>query len=91
MEYYLDKSRGGGVKEWKNEFSVISWGTWLDFDPITYAEQVTTPYLVFHSDFCALPGNTKKRYSQLKGEKEMVGATPFILTFTITTSRSVKW
>lgn len=27
MEYYMDKKRGGGgVREWRNEFAVMSWG-----------------------------------------------------------------
>jgi fermentation-respiration switch protein FrsA (DUF1100 family) len=72
MEYYMDKSRGGGVKKWKNEFAVMSWETWLNFDPVSKAENITVPVIMFHSDRCALPDNAKKFYKALKGQKEMV-------------------
>jgi uncharacterized protein len=72
MEYYMDKSRGGGVKEWKIEFSVMSWETWLDFDPVSKAKDTDVPVIMFHSDHCALPDNARKFYDALKGKKEMV-------------------
>ncbi len=72
LEYYMDKTRAGGVKEWKNEFSEMSWETWLDFDPASKAQNITIPIMMFHSDHCALPGNAKRFYDALKGEKEMV-------------------
>ena len=72
MEYYMDQTRGGGVKEWKNEFSVMSWPTWLDFDPMSKAENINTPVMVIHSDGSALPDNAKKFYNNLSGEKELV-------------------
>jgi uncharacterized protein len=72
MEYYLDKTRGGGVKEWKNEFSVMSWEPWLDFDPVSEAQNTTIPFMMFHSDRCALPDNAKRFYNALKGKKELV-------------------
>lgn len=72
MEYYMDKSRGGGVKEWKNEFSVMSWETWLDFDPVSKAQYIGVPVIMFHSDLCALPENAKRFYGALKAKKEMV-------------------
>ncbi len=71
MEYYMDNSRGGGVKEWKNEFAVMSWPTWLDFEPMEKAEKIATPALVVHSDGSALPNNAKEFYDNLKGEKEL--------------------
>ena len=71
MEYYMDKNRGGGVVEWKNEFSLMSWEPWLTFDPITKAEDISTPTLIMHSDNSALPDNAKKVYNNLKGEKEL--------------------
>ncbi len=72
MEYYMDNNRGGGVKEWKNEFAVMSWNTWLDFDPMSKASEITTPFMMVHSDNSALPDNAKKFYNELKGEKELV-------------------
>ncbi|OEK03887.1 hypothetical protein BFP97_15185 [Roseivirga sp. 4D4] len=72
MEYYMDTHRGGGVPQWKNEFSVMSWNTWLDFDPISKADQIETPAMIIHSDGSALPDNAKLFYEQLKGKKELV-------------------
>lgn len=72
MEYYMDKTRGGGVAEWKNEFAVMSWEPWLDFDPMSKASKITAPVMMVHSDGCALPDNAKKFYEELPGEKELV-------------------
>ncbi len=72
MEYYMDNKRGGGIAEWKNEFSLMSWEPWLSFDPIAKAESITTPTMIIHSDNSALPDNAKKVYQQLQGEKELV-------------------
>jgi fermentation-respiration switch protein FrsA (DUF1100 family) len=72
LEYYDDKTRGGGVKEWKNGFSVMSWETWLDFDPVSKAQNITIPFMMFHGDRCALPDNAKKFYNALKGKKELL-------------------
>ena len=71
MEYYMDNSRGGGIKEWKNEFAVMSWPTWLAFDPMTKAKNIDTPTLIVHSDNSALTQNAKDFYNDLKGEKEL--------------------
>jgi len=72
LDYYRDKNRGGGVKEWKNEFAVMSWETWLQFDPVSKAKDITIPFMMIHSDRCALPDNAKKFYNNLKGKKELV-------------------
>ncbi|OEK07264.1 hypothetical protein BFP71_04980 [Roseivirga misakiensis] len=72
MEYYMDKNRGGGVPEWKNEFSVMSWNTWLDFDPISRAKEINVPAMIIHSDGSALPNNAKLFYEQLSGKKELI-------------------
>jgi uncharacterized protein len=72
MEYYMDTKRGGGVKEWKNEFAVMSWESWLDFAPMDKATKITTPFMMVHSDGSALPDNAKKFYNALQGEKELV-------------------
>lgn len=72
MEYYMDQNRGGGVPEWKNEFAVMSWDTWLDFDPIPHAAAIHTPFIMIHSDGSALPHNAKAFFEQLPGEKELV-------------------
>lgn len=72
MEYYMDINRGGGVSEWRNEFSVMSWETWLDFDPMSKAKKITTPMMLVHSDGSALPDNAKQFYNELSGEKQLV-------------------
>jgi fermentation-respiration switch protein FrsA (DUF1100 family)/ketosteroid isomerase-like protein len=71
MEYYMDKRRGGGVPQWKNAFSAMSWEAWLDFDPVGEAAKVTTPTLIVHSDGCGLPAQARKVYRLLKGPKEL--------------------
>lgn len=72
-DYYLNKSRGG-VPQWKNEFAVMSWQPWLDFDPISKASGITIPTMVVHSDGCAFPDQAKKFFAELQGEKELVWA-----------------
>jgi len=72
LEYYHNPNRGGGVKEWKNQFAVMGWETWLDFDPVNKAPNISIPFMVIHSDKCALPGNARKFYDNLKGKKELV-------------------
>lgn len=63
-DYYMNETRGG-VPEWKNEFAVLSWETWLDFDPMSKAPAIKVPTMVVHSDGCAFPDQAKKFYSQL--------------------------
>lgn len=69
MEYYMDRSRGGGVPQWTNGFAVMSWEPWLDFDPVREAAKVTTPALIVHTDECALPDQARKVHALLKGPK----------------------
>ena len=72
MEYYMDAQRGGGVPEWRNQFAVMSWETWLDFAPIDQAANIHIPTAVLHSDGCALPDNAKAFYHQLQGPKTLL-------------------
>jgi fermentation-respiration switch protein FrsA (DUF1100 family) len=71
MEYYMDRTRGGGVAEWTNAFAVMSWEPWLDFDPVSEAARVTAPTLMVHSDGCALPDQARKAYDLLQGPKTL--------------------
>lgn len=71
MEYYMDIKRGGGVPQWRNELSAMSWEGWLDFDPISEAPKVTTPALIVHSDGCALPEQARKVHALLRGPKAL--------------------
>lgn len=70
-EYYMDSTRGGGVPQWRNEFSVMSWGPWLAFDPVSRAPLVTAPTLLLHSDDCALPQQARKVHDLLGGPKSL--------------------
>ncbi|MET0387315.1 MAG: CocE/NonD family hydrolase [Polyangiales bacterium] len=70
-EYYMDPTRGGGVEAWQNQFAVMSWNPWLDFDPVSEAAKVTTPTLIVHSDECALPDQARKVYDLLAGPKTL--------------------
>lgn len=70
-EYYVDEKRGGGVRPWRNEFAVMSWEGWLDFDPISQAARVRAPALIIHSDEAAFPEQARKAYGHLAGPKEL--------------------
>ena len=72
MEYYMDSQRGGGVKEWNNSFSVMSWKPWLAFNPMDKAPAIDTPAMIIHSDGSALPDNARHFFNQLQGDKELV-------------------
>jgi dienelactone hydrolase len=52
--YYLDSDRGA-VPEWANRFAVMSWPSWLEYDPIPMATAITQPTRIVHSHAGALP------------------------------------
>jgi fermentation-respiration switch protein FrsA (DUF1100 family) len=70
-EYYVDKSRGGGVRSWRNEFAVMGWEPWLQLDPMSRAPLVKAPTLMIHSDEAAFPDRARKIYGLLGGPKEL--------------------
>ena len=70
-EYYWDQTRGGGVRAWRNEFAVMAWEPWLDFDPVSQGPRVTAPTLVIHSDGAAFPDQARKVFGLLAGPKEL--------------------
>ncbi|WP_245464155.1 alpha/beta hydrolase [Rhizobium sp. NXC24] len=70
-EYYLDQSRGGGVRAWRNAFAVLAWEPWIDFDPVSKAAQVTAPTLIVHSQTAAFPDQALKVHGLLAGPKEI--------------------
>ncbi|RVU09789.1 alpha/beta hydrolase [Rhizobium sp. RMa-01] len=70
-QYYLDQTRGGGVPSWRNEFAVMAWEPWIDFDPISRASRVTAPTLMIHSEGSAFPDQARKVYGLLAGPKEL--------------------
>ena len=70
--YYMDQSRGGGVRAWRNSFAVMSWASWLAFDPVEKASHVTAPTLMIHSQKAAFPTQASKVYDLLAGPKECI-------------------
>lgn len=70
-EYYMDQTRGGGVRPWRNEFALMGWEGWLAFDPITQAAQVKAPALIIHSDGATFPDQARKAYGLLAGPKDL--------------------
>ncbi|MBP2831056.1 alpha/beta hydrolase [Aquimarina sp. U1-2] len=81
-EYYFDKSRGGAIENWKNEVSWSSWIDWVEkFDPISQAEKITVPTLVFSTDEALIPDQAKKFYSLLNTEKELVWGNGYHFNF----------
>jgi fermentation-respiration switch protein FrsA (DUF1100 family) len=75
MDYYMDRTRGGGVAEWRNAFAVMAWDSMLDFDPVARASRVTAPTLIIHSDGAAFPDQAHKVYGLLAGPKELFWTT----------------
>lgn len=70
-DYYMDETRGGGVRAWRNAFAVMSWDKWIAFDPVSQASAVSVPALIVHSQGAALPAQAQKVYDLLKGLKEL--------------------
>ncbi|MFJ9743339.1 alpha/beta hydrolase [Streptomyces sp. NPDC101166] len=72
-DYYTNPARGN-VPEYKNEFDVTSWDTWIALDALSQAPKITTPTMVVHSDGSAFPDRAKRLYDSVQGEKELVWA-----------------
>lgn len=70
-EYYMDTSRGGGVRSWRNEFALMGWEGWLDFNPVAQATAVTAPALIIHSDGSAFPDQARRVHELLGGPKHL--------------------
>jgi fermentation-respiration switch protein FrsA (DUF1100 family) len=70
-EYYMDRTRGGGVRGWRNEFAVMAWEQWLNFDPLSRASRVTAPTLIVHSEMAAFPDQARRVHDLLGGPKEI--------------------
>jgi uncharacterized protein len=68
-EYYMDVTRGGGVRPWRNEFAVMAWEPWLNADPVSQASRVTAPTLIIHSERAAFPDQARKVHELLAGPK----------------------
>ncbi|TGK26887.1 hypothetical protein EHO98_00075 [Leptospira stimsonii] len=71
FDYYFNEKRGK-IREWGNQFAVMAWRDWLEFDPIPDAKKIKTPILMIHSKEAAIPKGAERFYENLSGEKEMV-------------------
>lgn len=79
FDYYLNPERGA-IKSWANEFAVMSWKGWLEFDPISVAKLIDTPIQIIHSQSAAVPQGASQFYADLGGVKQMLwleGASQF--------------
>jgi fermentation-respiration switch protein FrsA (DUF1100 family) len=77
-DYYLNPKRGA-IKEWANEFNLMSWVEWLTFNGVNVAEKVTIPTLLVHSKDAAVPMGPEQFYEKLKTKKHFhwTGGTQF--------------
>lgn len=71
FDYYLNEKRGA-IPEWGNQFAVMAWEGWLNYDPIQYASQIKIPVLIIHSKTAAVPQGAEMFYNNLKGEKNIL-------------------
>lgn len=70
MPYYMSRRRGR-VSAWRNEFAVLGWDAFLDFDSVAKAASVTAPTLMIHSKSAAFPKQASKVFERLAGPKEL--------------------
>lgn len=70
LSYYGSPDRGA-IPQWQNQFAVMSWPEWLQFNAIAAAPKVTIPTLFIHSDNSALPDNVRKFYNNMPGPKNL--------------------
>lgn len=98
FDYYLNPKRGA-IKEWGNQFAVMAWKSWLEFDAITPAEKINIPVQIIHSKTAAVPNGAELYYSKLHSGKNIIwikDATQFDfydgeVQTTEAVKQSVKW
>jgi uncharacterized protein len=54
LAYYLDVRRGG-IPQWGNQFALMAWPEWLEFDGLAAAPRVRQPTLLVHAETAAIP------------------------------------
>ena len=59
------------MPEWKNEMAEMSWLSWLTFDGVRSAGEVSVPTLMVHSDGCVFPEHAKAVHAALRGPKQL--------------------
>ncbi|OBK35384.1 hypothetical protein A5658_08175 [Mycobacterium sp. 1245111.1] len=65
-DYYADRRRGG-VPQWDNTFNPASWSSWIPFDVHSFADKLTQPLLIVHSDAAVNPGSVREFASKVPG------------------------
>jgi uncharacterized protein len=70
LDYYANPRRGA-VPEWKNEMAEMSWLSWLTFDGVRSAGEVSVPTVMVHSDGCVFPEHAKAVHAALRGPKRL--------------------
>jgi fermentation-respiration switch protein FrsA (DUF1100 family) len=70
LDYYANPERGA-VPEWRNEMAEMSWLSWLTFDGVRSAGEVSVPTLIVHGDGCVFPDHAKAVYEALRGPKQI--------------------
>ncbi|HZF64517.1 MAG TPA: nuclear transport factor 2 family protein, partial [Chitinophagaceae bacterium] len=71
FDYYLNNKRGA-IKQWGNQFAVMAWQGWLEYDPIQLASKINIPVLIVHSKTAAIPQGAEMFYNNLKGSKNII-------------------
>ncbi|MBL8131902.1 MAG: alpha/beta hydrolase [Anaerolineae bacterium] len=70
IDYYLNPTRGA-VPQWPNQFNIMSWRPWLEFDGTVAADGVRVPTLIVHGENAAIPEGARKFYARLTAPKEI--------------------
>ncbi|MFB2894826.1 alpha/beta hydrolase [Aerosakkonemataceae cyanobacterium BLCC-F50] len=68
---YYGNPKRGSIPEWKNQFALMSWPEWIEFNALAVAPKVNTPTLFVHSDGSALPENVRRFYNTMPGPKKL--------------------
>jgi hypothetical protein len=71
FDYYLNPARGA-IAAWPNQFAVMSWPEWLQFDPIQAAPQIQVPTLLVHSEQAALPDGARRFFAAMPAPKDFL-------------------
>lgn len=69
-DYYNSPNRGE-IPQWKNQFAVMSWSEWLEFNALSAAPKVNVPTLFVHTDKSAFPNNVRRFYNTMPGPKDL--------------------
>ena len=72
FEFYFDENRGA-IPEWQgDQFAVMGWAEWLNFDGVATASHIKVPVLIVHSEEAAIPQGAKAYYDLLNVPKDFL-------------------